>query len=261
MNTQMAEVAKMTAGLTGADIKNIVNQSVYNFLCEQTDKLNLTSGSGVTIKNLLKSIDEVSIGMEKPERKMTPEEIKRTAYHEAGHTLISYLLNTTQPPIKISIIPRGVGALGFTQQEPIDKKIYTYPEIIGSICVLFGGRAAEEIIFGSVGTGASDDFRQIDNLVDHLIHSCRFEELGFIGYFENNKDGKVLSNEASKIIQKVLTTAYSATQKMIYRHQPLIHQLAEYLQEHEEMTASDINKILAPELRKSVNTDSIIICK
>lgn len=262
LDTQLVEVSKMTAGLTGADIKNIVNQSVYNFLTilsdEEKSKIKADDDQGVTYENLLKSIDEVVIGMEKPERKMTKEEIKRVSYHEAGHTLVSYLLDTTTPPLKTSIIPRGLNALGFTQQEPVDKKLYTYPEIIGEICVLFGGRACEECILGTVSTGASDDFKRIDNLIEHLIKSCRFEELGFINSIKYDSAGEQSCNtETYRLVRSLLTTLYGATKKMLYKHQSYIHDLANYLQEHEVITSTDINRILKPELRGSISSDKL----
>ena len=257
LEESLLKLAKCTPGLTGADIKNVVNQSVYNFLLTIPDKTNIEVGKGVTYENLHKSIDEIVIGMEKPERKMTPDEIKRVAYHEAGHTIVGYLLDTTSPPIKTSIIPRGLNALGFTQPEPEDKKLYTQQDILGRICVLFGGRAAEEVILGSVSTGASDDFKKIDYLIERLFTDSRFEDLGFVNPYKHEE--KVTDPDTSKFIKSMLVTLYSATQKMIYKNQKIVHELAKHLLDNEVIVTEDIERIIGPELRKSVLSNSIII--
>ena len=92
------------------------------------------------VEDIKKAIDEVMIGREKPERKMNKEELKRVSYHEAGHALMSYLLKDCEPPVKVSILPRGEAALGFSQQKPNDMKLYTESFIVSHICVLLGGR-------------------------------------------------------------------------------------------------------------------------
>jgi ATP-dependent Zn protease len=250
LDNVIEKLSKLTAGLTGADIKNIVNQSIYNFLSITPNKELIKEDDGVTYDDLHKSIDQVMIGMEKPERKMSKEEINRVAYHEAGHTLISYLLSTTTPPIKTSIIPRGINALGFTQREPSDKKIYTQSEIIGDICVFFGGRACEELIFNNVSTGAADDWKQIDNLMEMLINHCRFEELGYT----INKD-----NENNKFIGNILKKLYYKTYKILESNKNIIHELAKYLEEHEIIYSDDINKIINTDLRKSIKSELILI--
>ena len=106
------------------------------------------------------------IGREKPERKMSPVELKRVARHEAGHALMSYLLKSCEPPVKVSILPRGEAALGFSQQKPDDKKLYTENYVLSHICVLLGGRSAERIYYDELSSGAHDDI-EVTMLIQH----------------------------------------------------------------------------------------------
>ena len=133
-NIDFKFLAELTSGLTGADIANIVNQSKINTIQENNEKINIDS--------IKKAIDEVMIGREKPERKMSKQELERVAHHEAGHAIMSFLLKDCEHPIKVSILPRGEAALGFSQQKSVDKKLYTENYILSHICVLLGGRCA-----------------------------------------------------------------------------------------------------------------------
>ena len=241
----LIKLSKLTAGMTGADIKNVVNQSVYNFLEKHDDKENIDDTLGITYNDLHKSIDEVMIGMEKPERKMTKEEIKRTAYHEAGHLIIGYILKDVNTPIKVSIIPRGISALGYTQQEPNDKKIHTVDEIIGNICVLFGGRCGEEIFLSSVSTGISHDLQQIDNFIKILIEQCRFKELGYINVLKDDKWD-------NQFIKNLLIKLYNKTYEIISNNKQSVIKLAEYLIKNEVILGDNIKSILGKKIYKSI---------
>jgi len=107
------------------------------------------------------AIDEVMIGREKRERMMSDEEKERVSYHEAGHAFMGYVLKGSEPPVKVSIIPRGESALGFSQPKPANKKLYTRQVILAQISVLLGGRMSEKLIYGDVSTGAADDIEKI----------------------------------------------------------------------------------------------------
>merc|ERR1711871_861318 len=163
----------------GADIANICNQSKINAVkrIRETDHLgenNLVSATKLNQKvsdmilirkDIQEAIDEVMIGREKRERMLSLEELERVAYHEAGHAFMGFILKNSSPPIKISIIPRGEAALGFSQPKPIDKKLYTKNYIIAQIAVLLGGRVAEKILYDDLSTGASDDIEKISKLI------------------------------------------------------------------------------------------------
>jgi len=149
---KLLELSKHSASLTGADIKNVCNQGGIVCLRENRNKIEYS--------HLTKAIDEILVGNEKKERLMTEEEKERVAWHEAGHCLLGSLLKYSEPPIKVSIIPRGMAALGYSMQEPSDKKLHLEEEIYSKIMVLFGGRIAEDLKYGTISTGAYDDYEK-----------------------------------------------------------------------------------------------------
>jgi cell division protease FtsH len=136
-------LADRSAGITGADIANIANQSKMNAI--QSNKKNVC----LSEKDIQVAIDEVMIGREKRERMLGAEERERVAHHEAGHAFMGYILKNSEPPVKVSIIPRGEAALGFSQPKPENKMLYIREAILTKICVLLGGRCAI-IIFQQV---------------------------------------------------------------------------------------------------------------
>ena len=154
-----AILSDRTAGMTGADIANIANQSKINAIQRGQEEVELLD------EDIQIAIDEVMIGREKRERMMSDEEKERVSYHEAGHAFMGYVLKGSEPPVKVSIIPRGESALGFSQPKPANKKLYTRQVILAQISVLLGGRMAEKLIYGDISTGAADDIEKISNFV------------------------------------------------------------------------------------------------
>ena len=154
-----AVLSDRTAAMTGADIANIANQAKINAIQRGQEGVKLEE------IDIQIAIDEVMIGREKRERMLSDSERDRVSHHEAGHALMGYLLKDSEPPIKVSIIPRGESALGFSQPKPANKKLYTKQTILAQICVLLGGRCAEKLIYNDISTGASDDIEKISNLI------------------------------------------------------------------------------------------------
>ena len=152
-------LSERSAGLTGADIANVCNQAKINAI--QAEQPNST----VRDSDIQQAIDEVMIGREKRERTMSQEEKERVSHHEAGHALIGYLLKDCTHPVKVSIVPRGEAALGYSQQKNVNKKLYTEGSILSQIAVCLGGRVAEQLIYNNISTGASDDIEKASNLI------------------------------------------------------------------------------------------------
>jgi AFG3 family protein len=241
LDDSLTELAKMTAGLTGADIKNIINQAVYNFLCKYNDKQSIEETDGVTKANILKSIDEIIVGMEKPERRMSVEEKKRVCFHEAGHALIGYLIDSITQPVKVSVVPRGRSALGFTQNERVDKNLSTIHELIAHILVLFAGRASEEIVFNVVSNGCHDDMKKIDQIIELILNSCRIEALGFAKMSKEN------DSNANKFIATLLNECYTLTKQILIDHREHLDKIAQFLQQNETMTNDDLRLLIEPD--------------
>ena len=236
------KIAELSAGVNGADIANICNQAKINAIQESEDKIKMG--------HLEKALDEIIIGREKPERKMSPGELKRVAYHEAGHALLGYILTHSEPPIKVSILPRGENALGFSQPKPSENKLYTSDFIISHICVLLGGRGAEKLFFNSYSSGAHDDINRATHMARKYLFEwgmCEFS--GPVNYFELNKN---LSNENLQILKNFLKKLENHCEKILLENKNFVEKIALRLLDKETIVYDDINKILGPELKNSV---------
>ncbi|MGD1036703.1 MAG: AAA family ATPase, partial [Roseiarcus sp.] len=157
------QVAGMTTGLTGADLANLINEAAI---------VATRRGAGaVALTDFTAALERVVAGAEKKSRVLTPQERRRVAYHEMGHALVAASLPDVDPVLKISIIPRGIGALGYTMQRPTeDRFVLAESELRHRISVLMGGRAAETLIFdGDVSTGASDDLQRATQIAQEMV--------------------------------------------------------------------------------------------
>ena len=170
------QVAALTPGFSGADLANLCNEAAL--VATRRD------GNDVTLRDFTVAIERIVAGLEKKNRVLNEHERTVVAYHEMGHALVAMGLPGTDPVHKISIIPRGVGALGYTIQRPTeDRFLMTRAELENKMAVLLGGRAAEQLIFGEVSTGAADDLQKVTSIARSIV--MRFgmhEELGNVAY-------------------------------------------------------------------------------
>ena len=235
-----------TAGVSGADIANIANQSKINAI------QNNNSAQTLTENDIQKAIDEVIIGREKRERMMTPDERKRVSYHEAGHCLMGYLLKHTEQPVKVSIIPRGEAALGFSQQKATNKKLMTYDEVLCRIAVLLGGRCGEKIIYSNVSTGASDDIEKISSLIRNYstvwgmnkdIGPLNLDAMGIIG--EN------ISNDIMDNCKELINNIEKQTIKILEDNRAYMVSIARKLLKKETITYKEIKSLVPDKLCNS----------
>jgi ATP-dependent Zn protease len=240
-NIDFKFLAELTSGLTGADIANIVNQSKINTIQENNEKINIDS--------IKKAIDEVMIGREKPERKMSKQELERVAHHEAGHAIMSFLLKDCEHPIKVSILPRGEAALGFSQQKSVDKKLYTENYILSHICVLLGGRCAEKIFYDELSSGAHDDIEKVTNLITHYYKDWGMSsEYGPLN-FNELKINEKLNND---IIEKVKNLEKITINTLkLYKND--VENLAKKLLEKETIDYTDIIDTLDQSLENTLS--------
>lgn len=281
------KLAKMTAGLSGADIANIVNQAVGNYIkrnpsepsievmddddplvindknvvtVEDLDETELVEEEekkekdGITYDDIVKSIDEVMVGMEKRER--TPDEKERVfvAHHEAGHSLVAYILKQTSSPVKVSIVPRGLGALGYSQQEPLDKKLYTENELFGKICVSMGGRVAEALMFGHLSTGASNDLEHATQLASAMVTRYGMsDKVGPLAVeLDNYKDtiSNAMRMTIDNEIKKILDKGQKLTKQILNDNTDSLKKVAEYLLENEVVDKDDFKDLLKDTLEE-----------
>jgi cell division protease FtsH len=161
-DVELRDVATRTPGFAGADLANVVNEAALLAARKDRDK--------VVMADFNEAIERVVAGLEKKTRRMNEKEKEIVAYHESGHALVSTLTTNSEPVHKISIIPRGMAALGYTLQMPLeDRYLMSKEELLDKVCGLLGGRAAEEIIVGSVSTGASNDFKQATDIARMMV--------------------------------------------------------------------------------------------
>jgi len=245
-------LSERSAGMTGADIANIANQA----------KINAIQGGRVdavlTEKDIQDAIDEVMIGREKRERMMTVEERKRVAHHEAGHALMGFILSDSSPPVKVSIIPRGEAALGFSQPKPENKKLYTEQAILAMICVLLGGRVGEKIVYDCVSTGAADDIEKISKLVHQYICSWGMNEtIGPINPSVVDVFSECSSNEIFKQARLIVAELERFTLEILQKHKEHIVAIAQKLLKDETITLRQI-KVLVPKSLENSMTPPVI---
>jgi len=242
-----ATLSDRTAGMSGADIANIANQSKINAIQRGQEDVELTEN------DIQVAIDEVMIGREKRERTMSDEEKKRVSYHEAGHAFMGYILRSSEPPVKVSIIPRGEAALGFSQPKPSNKKLHTQEEILTQISVLLGGRAAEKLIYGDYSTGAADDIEKISNFV--RLYNTNWGMSKEIGPLNPQYMGVIGENMASAVFSqcKVMVEKIEEfTSSVLKTHKKLIEVLANELLASETINYDKIKELLPNKLENSL---------
>ena len=172
----LAKVAALTPGFAGADLANLVNEAAL--LAARKNK------GSVGMTEFQDAIDRIIGGLEKKNRVMNEKEKKIVAYHESGHALVAMSVATADPVNKVTIIPRGIAALGYTQQLPTeDRYLMTREELLDRLCVLLGGRVAEEIIFGDISTGAQNDLQRATDIVRSMVTEYGMsDKLGLVTY-------------------------------------------------------------------------------
>jgi cell division protease FtsH len=175
-DVDVEKVAALTPGFTGADLANLVNEAALLATRHKAD--------AVTLADFTNAVERIIAGLEKRNRLLNPKEREIVAYHEMGHALVALALPGADPVHKVSIIPRGVGALGYTIQRPVeDRFLMTREELENKMAVLLGGRAAEKLVFGHLSTGAADDLRKVTDIARGMVTRYGMSErLGHIAY-------------------------------------------------------------------------------
>ena len=251
-NVDVQTLARGTPGFTGADLENMVNEAALMAARRGKDR--------VEMNDFEDAKDKVLMGAERKSMIISDEEKKTTAYHESGHTLVAKLLPDTDPIHKVTIIPRG-RALGLTQQLPLDEK-HTYPKayLLNSLCILMGGRAAEEIVLGIQTTGAGNDIERATGLARKMV--CDFgmsdtlgplsfgkkEDQIFLGreIFQHRDYSELTAQKIDEEVRAIVTGAYHKTSTLIKENLEALHRLAGALLEKETLDGKQIDEILAP---------------
>lgn len=244
-------IALATSGAVGADLANMINEAAINAVQHGREY--------VTQKDLFDAVEQVLVGKEKKDRIMSKEERKIVSYHEVGHALISALQKNSEPVQKITIVPRTMGALGYVMHVPEEEKyLQTEAELHDRLVSLLGGRAAEEVVFGNVTTGAANDIEQATNLVTNMITrfgmSKRFGLMG-LATVENEYLGggarlTCSDRTAADVDTEVMETlkqCYEEAKEMLSGNRELMDKLAAHLIEKETISGKEFMKIYRAE--------------
>lgn len=250
-NIDIAVVAKRTPGLVGADLANIANEAAI--------MATRVGHNQVEMEDFEAAIDRILAGPEKKNRVLNPEEKRRVAYHEAGHAMVAEHVPTGQPVHKISIIPRGVAGLGFTLQLPVEEKfLSTENELKDQLAILLGGRMAEEVILGSISTGAQNDLEKASEIARNMVCSLGMsKKLGPLTYGKRQQlqfleteisESRNYSEETARIIDMeimaLVKEAEARALEIITTHGTALEKLAHLLQEKEVINREEMLALL-----------------
>ena len=198
------------------------------------------------------AIDRVIGGLEKKNKIILPEEKEIIAYHEAGHAICGWFLEHAYPLLKVTIVPRGTAALGYAQYTPKEQYLYNTDQLFDQICMTLGGRAAEEIFFGKISTGASNDLQQITKMAYSMVTVYGMnDKVGNISYYDPSQDNtftKPYSEETGKMIdeevRKLIAGAYVSTKQLLTEKKAEVEILAKQLLEKEVLFQSDVEALI-----------------
>ena len=252
------KLAEQTPGFAGADIANVCNEAAL--IAARKGK------SAVDMSDFQDAVDRVIGGLEKKNKIISPEEKKIIAYHEAGHAICGWFLEHAYPLLKVTIVPRGTAALGYAQYTPKEQYLYNTDQLHDQICMTLGGRAAEEIFFGKISTGAQNDLQQITRIATAMVTVYGMsDKIGNISYYDptaENQFSKPYSEETAKIIdeevRRLIDEAYTRTKELLREKKGEVEQLAEQLLEKEVLFQSDVEALIGPrpyEEKKPLDVD------
>jgi cell division protease FtsH len=252
-DVKLEEVAALTPGFTGADLANLVNEAALMATRRRADAVGMSDFNA--------AFERIVAGLEKRNRLLNPKERRVVAYHELGHALVALTLPGVDPVHKVSIIPRGVGALGYTLQRPIeDRFLMSIEELENKIAVLLGGRGAEQLVFGEVSTGASDDLVKVTDIarsmvtrygMDATLGQATYEtERGTFLGMPSEGGGRRFSEDTAREIdvsvRERIDRVYQKTLAILRERRGELESLAAKLLEKETLTAEELPKPTPP---------------
>ncbi len=243
-NINSAKLAAQTPGFAGADIANVCNEAAL--IAARRDKVAVDMG------DFQEAIDRVIGGLERKNKIISPEEKEIIAYHEAGHAISGWFLKYAHPLLKVTIVPRGIAALGYAQYLPKEQYLYTTEQLLDEMCMTLGGRAAEEIIFGKISTGAQNDLQRITKMAYAMVTIYGMnEKVGNVSFHDPQNDysfQKPYSDETAKVIDEevrsLIQKAYERTKKLLTDKRNELELIAKKLLEKEILFKDDLVKLI-----------------
>jgi cell division protease FtsH len=238
------KLAEQTPGFAGADIANVCNEAALIAARKGKDMVDMS--------DFQDAIDRVIGGLEKKNKIISPEEKEIIAYHEAGHAICGWYLEHAYPLLKVTIVPRGTAALGYAQYTPKEQYLYNTDQLMDQLCMTLGGRASEQIFFGKISTGASNDLQQITKTAYAMITVYGMnDKVGNISFYDPSQDnsftkpysektGEIIDEEVRKLIEK----AYEITKALLTEKKKQVEILAKELLVKEVLFQSDVETLI-----------------
>jgi cell division protease FtsH len=248
----LEQVAALTPGFTGADLANLVNEAAL--------LATRRGAESVSLADFTQAIERIVAGLEKKNRLLNPKERRIVAHHELGHAMVAMALPGTDPVHKVSIIPRGVGALGYTIQRPIeDRFLMTRGELENKMAVLLGGRAAEDVVFGHLSTGAADDLAKVTDIARSMVMRYGMvKSLGHVAYDEERSPflaGQIIpksreyseetAREIDVAVRDIVKACYEKARGILSREKTLLESWALKLLEKETLAEAELAELRA----------------
>ncbi|GAA6263976.1 ATP-dependent metallopeptidase FtsH/Yme1/Tma family protein [Ruminococcus sp. AF37-6AT] len=261
-DVDLAQIARTTAGFTGADLENLLNEAAIEAARQ---------GRGFILQSDIKgAFIKVGIGAEKKSKVISEKEKRITAYHESGHAILFHVLPDMDPVYTISIIPTGMGAAGYTMPLPDNDEMFnTKGQMLQDITTLLGGRVAEEIIFGDITTGASNDIKRATATARSMVMKYGMSDrLGLISYGDDDDEvfiGRDLAHTRSysedvakaidEEIRRIIGECHDQAKKIILEHEDVLHRCAKLLLEKEKVHRDEFEALFTTEENETENSD------
>ncbi len=239
------KLAAQTPGFAGAEIANVCNEAAL--IAARKNK------SAVDMQDFQDAVDRVIGGLEKKNKIISPEEKKIVAYHEAGHAVAGWFLEHADPLVKVSIVPRGVAALGYAQYLPKEQFLYQTEQLMDEMCMTLGGRAAEEIIFEKISTGALSDLERVTKMAYSIVSVYGMnDKIGNVSFYDSKGDGYKMTKPYSDTtaetideeVRKLILSAYERTKDLLIEKKNELEILAQELLKKEILFQSDLEELI-----------------
>lgn len=239
------KLAAQTPGFAGAEIANVCNEAAL--IAARKDK------KAVDMYDFQDAIDRVIGGLEKKNKLISPEEKKIVAFHEAGHAVAGWYLEHADPLVKVSIVPRGIAALGYAQYLPKEQFLYQTEQMVDAMCMAFGGRAAEEIVFGKISTGALSDLERITKMAYSMVTVYGMnKEIGNMSFYDSKASdytfqkpySEATAERIDKEVKGIIDDAFERTRALLVKHREKLDIVAKELLEKEIIFQSDLERLI-----------------
>ena len=239
------KLSAQTPGFAGAEIANVCNEAAL--IAARRDK------KAVDMQDFQDAIDRVIGGLEKKTKIISPEEKRIVAYHEAGHAVAGWFLEHADPLVKVSIVPRGVAALGYAQYLPKEQFLYQTEQMLDEMCMAFGGRAAEDIVFNKISTGALSDLERITKMAYSMVTIYGMnEQIGNMSFYDSKASdynfqkpySEATSEMIDKEVKRIIDESYERTKALLSKHRDHLEVIAKELLEKEILFQSDLERLI-----------------